>query len=180
MIHPEIILLPITMRLEAHLSVYSMRLRNGTYSEHVKYADPALNAQLEKLASGKGLLDWRRIFALLIVFAGLFYIAEVVGDGRMLEGLSGLIYGMYATLIGRHLFNIALFRYLNRHPEAMQGEITYASSSVRFIGALDLVRVAPLVLLIVFWCPRYFSYGLVGGYVLLWLMFLGGSKKKSR
>ncbi len=175
--HPEILIVPAIIGLNMYLSMYSARLHRGVYAEHVTYEDEALNARFKQQASVTSLVTWRRVLGLLAIVAVLYYTAEIEQNEHSLEGLFGLIFCMYAVQIGRNLFNIFLFRYLNSHPDALQGKVVYSTAATRFIGAIELIRLAPLILIVAYWCPWHFSYGLVGGYLLLWLMFLGGSRE---
>lgn len=166
------------MWLDAWLAVRSARLRAGTYAQQVQVDDKGVNQRLQELSSGKMLFSLRRIALIIIAFAGCYYIAEMAYRPELLAFLMGFIFGMYAIILGRHLFNILFFRYLNRHPEAMEGSLRYSSAATHFIGGLDLVRTLPIVVLVVLWMPGPSTYGIAFGFVVLWLLHQRGLKRK--
>jgi hypothetical protein len=66
---------------------------------------------------------------MVAIVSGLLFFLEIIAREQESSGirfLLGFIFGVYTLVIGRHLTNILIFRHINRHPESMQGEVSYS------------------------------------------------------
>lgn len=178
--HPVIFLIPIAIQFGTYLTIYSARLHKGNYVQHVKYTDGVLVNQIDKLAARKNLFGVRQILAMLFITACLYYLAEIKQAEDFMQFFYGFFGAVYGIVIGRQLHNVFFYRFMNRHPEALKGEIAYSAEATRYTAALDMVRTAPLILLVVCWRPEVFTWGLLAGYVILVLRPLFANNTASK
>jgi hypothetical protein len=130
-----------------------------------------LNPVWQKTIARKKWFNPRHLLLTLLTSGVLAFLVE---SGNMsdafAEGLFGCLFVLFGMIIGRHLSNLLIFRYLDRYPQDIAGEITMAHALLLSISTYQYLVVAiPMVLLAIF-SPTPFVLGGLAGAVLLFVI----------
>jgi len=180
MTHPAIIFAPLLILSTFFLIYLNSNIRQRTYASHIKIDDEQINHQIKKAANIQSLLNWRKLVAVLAIGLGLYYLGEVLHHEYAYEFAVGYVLGIYGIILGRQIFNFALFRFFERNLSEMQGEVTYSGRAVNYVSALDVLPVLPVILFFLWERQDAFSWGMAMGMLLLLLIQMFGAAKKAR
>ena len=171
--HPEIILLPVLMLADYFLTVLGAVRKERKYAAHFKTQHYELNPLWQKTIARKKWFNPRHLLLTLLTSGVLAFLVE---SGNMpdafAEGMFGCLFVLFGMIIGRHLSNLLLFRYLDRHPQDIAGQITMAHALMLTISTYQYLVVAiPMVLLAIFSPTPFVLGGLVGTLLLFVIHF---------
>lgn len=166
--HPEIGLLPILMFSDYFLTVLGAIQKDKKYSDHFKGQQYELNPVWQHQVMQRKWLNSRHILLTVLVSGTLALLLEF---GRfpdyVAEGLFGCLFVCFGMIIGRHLANLMVFRYFNRRPDEISGQIIMAPSLLLSISTYQyLVAAIPLVFVAVFAPTPFALGGLIGAGLL--------------
>lgn len=180
--HPEIILLPILMFLDYFLTVLGATLKEKKHSEHFKSAHYELNPIWQRPIAKKKWFNPRHLFLTLLVSGLLFGMIECTTMPEyLIEGVLGCFFVLWGMIIGRHLSNIMIFRYLIRKPDDISGEVTVAHTFSLYISTYQyLVAAIPIALIAVFTPTPFVLGGLVGVCLLFVVHFRWAYRHKQQ
>jgi hypothetical protein len=166
--NPEILLLPIMMFSDYFLTVFGAIQKEIKYDDHFKAQHYELNPIWQKQISQKKWFNPRHILLTVLVsgvLAGLIEFGNI--PAFVVQGLLGCVFVLFGMIIGRHLSNIMVFRYLVKKPDDISGQITMAHSLILSISTYQyLVGVIPIAIIAVF-TPTPFALGGLGGAILI-------------
>lgn len=105
-----------------------------------------------------------RFVLALIVSEGLLLAVWVLavrmlGWWQVYEGILGVMLLLEATIHLRHTRNIQLFRYLRRHPSAIEGHVRYRRTLTLWNSVWELVAMAALLALLALLLGSWFLGG---------------------
>jgi len=171
--HPEIILLPVLMLADYFLTVLGAIRKERKYAVHFKTQHYELNPVWQKTIAQKKWFTPRHLLLTLLTSGVLAFLVE---SGNMpdafAKGMFGCLFVLFGMIIGRHLSNLLIFRYLDRHPQDIAGEITMAHALMLTISSCqNLVVAVPMVLLAIFSPTPFVLGGLVGTLLLFVIHF---------
>jgi len=172
--HPEIIILPILMFLDYFLTVLGAIQKEKKYSEHFKAQHYELNPIWQKQIAQKRWFNPRHIFltiSISIVFACLIEFGDM--SSFFIQGLFGCLFVSFGMLIGRHLSNIMIFRYLAKRPQDVSGEVTMTHSLLLFTSAYQYLVVLIPIIFIAAFTPSPFVFGGLVGTILMIIVHIG-------
>ena len=182
--HPEVILVPAFMLADYFLTLAGAVLRDRKYSDHFKTEHYEMNPLWQKDVARKKWLNPRHIVLVVVVSCVLTLLAEF---GEMpepfLQALLGGVLMVFAIVIGRHLCNLMIFRYMIRKPDEISGQVTMAHALLLSLSLYQyLMIVVPLALIAVF-SPSPFVIGACVGAVLVpavHLKWIAKQRKRAR
>jgi hypothetical protein len=162
--HIEVILVPILMFSDYFLTVLGAVLKEKKYSDHFKTQYYELNPALQKQIGLKKWVNPRHIALTLITSGILAFLVEFSGMPESIsQGIFGCLFVFFGIIIGRHLSNIIIFRYLAANPAEISGQITMSHSLVLFMSTYQYLVVAvPMIFLAVFSPTPFVLGGLAG------------------
>jgi hypothetical protein len=172
--HPEIIILPILMFLDYFLTVLGAIQKEKKYSEHFKAQHYELNPIWQKQIAQKRWFNPRHILltiSISIVFAYLIEFCDM--SSFFIQGLFGCLFVSFGMLIGRHLSNIMIFRYLAKRPQDVSGEVTMTHSLLLFTSAYQYLVVLIPIIFIAAFTPSPFVFGGLVGTILMIIVHIG-------
>lgn len=171
--HPEFLLLPVAMIADYLLTIAGARLREGGYAEHFRTEHFELNPVWQATVAKK---RWFNARHLVLTFAiSTLLIACIEGlpaDMALVKFLGGALIGIYGSVIGRHLSNLATFLYVRRHSDAIAGTVTLRHELVLW---LSIFQHGPLLLvfaIVAIASPQPIVLGAFAGVVLIALVHL--------
>lgn len=171
MTHPEVLLIPVLMFSDYFLTVWGSIQSEKGYRNHFKAEHYELNPIWRKTVAAHKWFNPRHIVLTLLLSGGFIYILEsgtqTVGFSRFLLGVILVLYGM---VLGRHLSNLLIFRYVSRTPSALTGEIKMSMQFIQWLSLFQTLGVFIPVTLIAFISSSYFAVG--GSVGLLLFIFI--------
>ena len=173
--YPELFLIPLFMLVDYYMTVLAEILRSKEYAQHYKIGSYELNPSLQSDVKNRKWFSSKFYLNATIIPAIIIISLENIGESIYVELILGFVLISRGMLIGRHLSNSLLFRYLNRNPQQLSGEVTigqeylYISSMIQY-----LVVWVPLVIIALFSPSTFLIGGIIGatqiiGLHALWL-----------
>ena len=115
---------------------------------------------------------------LLLMFWGLS--VRVLGLWQAYEGVLGVMLMLEAAIHLRHTRNIQLFRFLQRHPAAVEGHVRYRRALILWNSVWDLVGMGVLLTLLALLLGSWFLGGGAVGVLALALRHFIMQRKSAR
>ncbi len=171
--HPEVLLVPALMFADYFLTIYGNILNAKIYKNHFASQHYELNPIFQRDVFQNKWFNLRHITLTILLTVGLIVIFEVESkiesNGYLGEGLLGGCIIFFSAVVGRHLSNILIFRYLSRHPNEISGQVKMSHAMRLSISMYQyMVIIVPMSLLAVL-CPSPF---VVGGFIGVIMLFL--------
>ncbi len=176
---PLVVLL---MLLDYYLTLYGRYLaeRSG-HSRIFVYEQYELNPDWQRDIAQMRRFNPRHLIRVLIIalaFGVLAWLALLEPlIGLVFETLAGFIILIYAVVLGRHVNNILLFRYIERHTELISGEVRVKQLLLVRMSQFQLVTVLFPLLAVVIVSPSFFGIGALLGLARMMFLFMGWSRK---
>ena len=171
--HPELMCVPVLMAADHLLTVAGARARENGYDRHIRTEHYELNPVWQKEIARKRWFNPRHSVLVLVAAITFYLVSEAMPPGDSAGALffSGMLVGTFGAINGRHLANLATFRYLRSHPDRdIEGSI---SISHEYALRLSLHQHMTLLLPLALLCasqPGPLLAGGVAGIVLLMLL----------
>ncbi len=176
--HPELILVPVFMFSDYFLTLAGAVLKDQKYGDHFKTEHYELNPVWQKQIAQKKWLNPRHIVLTIAISSILILLAEFEEMPEpFIQGFFGCFLALYGMIIGRHLSNLLVFRYMSRKPDEISGQVTMTHALLLSLSLYQyLVGFVPLVLIAIF-SPSPFVYGAFLGAALLMAVHLKWIRK---
>jgi hypothetical protein len=169
--HPELLSIPALMIADYLLTIAGAHLRRRAYGDHFKAQHYELNPIWQKSVERLRWFNPKHLALTALLSAILIACLEMLSsDDPMLQFYFGVLVGMYGTVIGRHLGNLAMFAYVSRHADAVDGEVTMSHDLVLWFSAFQLLAVLLPVAMIAAYSPQPALLGGLTGVVLVMLI----------
>ncbi|HEU4662832.1 MAG TPA: hypothetical protein VFS55_02245 [Dokdonella sp.] len=127
--HPELMLAPVLMVADHLLTVAGARARENGYSRHIHTEHYELNPVWQKEIARKRWFNPRHCVLVVVAAVAFYCIGEALprGDDPTASFMAGMLFSAFGAINGRHLANLATFRYLQAHPDrAIVGTVTFS------------------------------------------------------
>jgi hypothetical protein len=166
--HPELIVVPVLMLGDYALTILGAKSASSVYRRHFKTPHYELNPLWRESVARVRWFNPRHLVLVALVTALL-----VVVDGAApstpgpFELLLGMLFGAFGAVCGRHLTNLLLFRYVNRHPEELSGEVRLSMKLALAISKFSYVGWLPLLALVAVFEPGRYAVGVLLGVATL-------------
>ncbi|HEY6942984.1 hypothetical protein [Dokdonella sp.] len=173
--HPELLLAPVLMVADHLLTVAGARAREDGYSRHIHTEHYELNPVWQKEIARKRWFNPRHCVLVAAAAVAFYFIGEALprGDDPAASFTAGMLLGAFGAINGRHLANLATFRYLRAHPDrAIVGTVTFSHEYVLRASLYQLFGVLSPIALLWLCRPEPMLAGAVAGIVLLMLLHL--------
>ncbi|HNL38503.1 MAG TPA: hypothetical protein PKL15_05570 [Saprospiraceae bacterium] len=168
--YPEILAVAFTLFLWHYLNSKNAALRRRVYSKYVRIKDSHLQEQTLQTIEQRARFNWQKVVLLLYLAGSIYFLAYVRHAGQSARFCIGFLLGLFGIQLGRQIFNYLYFRYLERNPDAVEGEILYSGRTLYLVGIWEMFLPAPLVAVLVWQYPDEFSWGLGAGFAMLCLI----------
>ena len=167
--YPEILLLPPMMFADYFLTVLGAVESEKTYARHFAREHYELNPLWQKSIRQKRWFNPRHIILVIAANSALIWLLEFgeSPDG-IVQALLGALLVVFGTVIGRHVSNLLLFRYLAKHPDQISGRVTMSHPLVVSTAMYQtIVVLVPTVLIAIFSRSAFALGGVIGIALLL-------------
>ncbi len=165
--HPDLLLLPVMMLADYWLTVAGAVQREGQYANHFKMKHYELNPVWQKDVAQKRWLNPWHIALTLVITGGLYVVLESGGlPSEFCRGVVGCVLVLFGMILGRHLNNLLVFRFLNRQPHEISGQVVLSHRFVLYVSLFQTLMVLIPVGLIAVLSPTPFVIGALIGLLL--------------
>ncbi|MCC6489341.1 MAG: hypothetical protein IT364_17705 [Candidatus Hydrogenedentes bacterium] len=129
--HPELLLLPVFMLLDYYLTIIGAALNEKGYAKYIAMQHYEMNPAWQKQIAQKKWFNPRHL-SLTLLFSLIFVLlVEVVLpdppfaplDSLLTPFLMGFLLVLFASVLGRHVSNILVFRSVLRDPGGISGHV---------------------------------------------------------
>jgi hypothetical protein len=180
--HPIIIAVPVAMLLDYFLTILGARAASGVYRQHFIVTHYEINPLWRKAVQK---LRWFNPIhlALVCIVTGAFVWLDRSTESGSVDWLTGLFFGVFALVLGRHFSNLLLFRYLNRHPAEIEGQVQFTQKLLVIMSLFNNVAVLPFVWLLAVLAPGPMTIGALVGvlaFCFAHLVWAGKRPQKKR
>jgi hypothetical protein len=171
--HPEVLLVPLFMILDYTLTVLSQVTKERRYEKHFALEHQELNPIWQKDIQEKRWFNPRHLLAMMLTTAGLIYLSDYSGMPHFaIDFALGAILVTFGMIIGRHVSNLLIFRYVEKLPQEISGTVTLGHRAVLSLSLYQfLATLFPCVLIALF-APTPFAVGGVCGVALTIIVHL--------
>ncbi|MCC6459143.1 MAG: hypothetical protein IT260_01655 [Saprospiraceae bacterium] len=166
-----LLLVPVLLAIQLVLTRVVLLLRAKVYGNHIKsdllQAHPGYAAQAEN----RYWLTGRQVFLLLANVGLMAVLAFALPPNEMLVILVlGMVLGLALLPMCHNISYILQFRYVQRHPEALEGEMKMSLAYTANTLVWDVLKYLPLVLALLFLQPTLFMQSFATGWGILLLL----------
>jgi hypothetical protein len=180
--HPVILVVPVLMLLDYALTILGARASFGVYRQHFKSPYYEMNPLWQKSIEQLRWFNPLHFFIVCLMATILILLDLMQGiPSESLQLAVGILLGAYGSVCGRHLTNLLLFRYLNRNPSEINGQVEMTHRLVLNISLFNHLGLVPLLGLIVVLVPEVYALGaLVGVLAVGFAHLIWARKSKTR
>ena len=149
------LLVPLLMLSDYLLTIAGARLRTSAYASHFRTRHYELNPLWQNAVARMRWLNGRHLFATAVLSGVLIGMAETLRDvDEFVALVEGGMIGALGSVNGRHLSNLAIFRYAKRHPDSIEGTVTMSHEFVLWISTFQMLGLLVPALLVACFLPR--------------------------
>ena len=180
--HPEALLIPIFMLFDYYLTIWGAILAEKKYRHHFKIEYYELNPIWQQAIARKRWFNPRHLLMTIVIGGALVYVAEI-GPTTFSQWLLGILLVLYGMIIGKHLSNILLFRYVMKRTESLNGAVTMSHPLILTISIFQTIAfLIPFILLVLFSPSAFIIGGLCGLFLFLGIqsIWLWRAKRRIR
>ncbi len=176
--HPEFLLVPVFMFADYFLTLAGAVLKDRKYSDHFKTEHYELNPIWQKDVARKKWLNPRHIMLVVVGSCVVILPMEFIEMPEpFTQAVLGCLLAASGTLIGRHLCNLMMFRYVIRKPGEISGQVTLTHTLLLSWSLYQCLTVIfPLALVAIF-SPNPFVIGACAGAVIVLVAHLQWIRK---
>lgn len=146
--HPELLLVPVMLAVDYFLTLWGAAAAERIHARHFRYEQYELNPAWQRDIKQRRWFNPRAMLRIGLVSVACMYLAWIPAAPQFFEVLMGFFFGSHGAIIGRHVGNLMSFRYLDKHPHEIQGEVYLAYPTLMtFSQSNYLVAVVPLLLI---------------------------------
>jgi hypothetical protein len=179
--HPELIVVPILMLADYALTILGAKNSAVVYRNHFTMPSYELNPLWRKSVDQIRWFNPRHtaLVALVTVLLILVDQAAALLYGAF-ELALGTLFGAFGSICGRHLTNLLIFRYLNRHPDEISGQVRLSMKLMLKMSQFAYVGMIPLFIIVVTLAPNLYAVGvLLGLLVVVFAHYAWARKERS-
>lgn len=177
MIHAEIGIIPVLALVDYILTIQGSKEASRVYRLHFVTEAYELNPRLRKSVEAQQWFNPRHIFG-VCVFTIVFIVADyVVPHEWPIEFGIGIAIGIWGTVIGKHISGLLLFRFLNRTPSEVSGQVHLSNRLAQKISQFEYFGFAPVPVAIAVFAANPYTSGIAVG--ILALVFIHASWSKT-
>ena len=162
--HPIILVVPVLMLLDYLLTILGAKASSGIYRQHFRSPHYEMNPLWQKSVQR---LQWfnPRHFIIVCMVTVLLVVLDRMPTVPFasFDLAVGMLVGASGSVCGRHLTNLLLFAYLNRHPTEISGQVDLTHRLMLKISLFNCLGLVPLLGLIVVLVPELSTVGALLG-----------------
>ena len=168
--HPIALIIPVLMLCDYYLTIVGSILCRRGYGKHIKAEQYELNPAWQSSINKRKWFSARFFISVALVTLFAVFISEA-GDA-LITGLGDFFVAMlivlFSALIGRHLSNILIFRYVIKHPEEISGETHLGQKMLLKMSQYHILLALCPFIVVALYVQAPFVLGGLSGLLLLW------------
>ncbi len=159
--YPLLIAIPLLMLADYALTVLGVQWAD-TYRQHFVAPTYELNPRWRESVAQRRWFNPRHLLLVGLVTL-LLWLLDRWAPPVVVAWLLGIVLGVLGALLSRHVSNLLTFRYLNRHPEAVTGQVQYSLATTLKLSQYGYAGLLPLLGLLLALAPSPAMAGAVLG-----------------
>jgi hypothetical protein len=159
--------IPVLMVTDYLLTILGARASAKVYRQHFVLASYELNPLWRDSVDRTRWFNPRHMALVCVVTVALLIADRSEIPGWALELLIGALLGAWGMLCGRHLTNLLIFHFLNRHPETVSGRVTMSLPLSLKMSQFTIFGTVPLFILTACLAPHPATIGIALGIGIL-------------
>ena len=183
--HPEVLLLPIFMLLDYYLTILGATLNERGYGKYIAMQHYEMNPAWQKPVGQKKWFNPRHLLLALVFSLVFALLVEVVLptpafaplDAIFTDFLMGFLLVLFASVLGRHVSNILVFRSVLRDPGGISGHVDIQHGLMLSWSLYQYFAVLLPLALVAAFVPHPFVLGGLAGALMLVLTHYGWLRK---
>jgi lysylphosphatidylglycerol synthetase-like protein (DUF2156 family) len=177
--HPELLVVPILMLADYALTILGAKRSAVVYRNHFTTPSYELNPLWRKDVNQLRWFNPRHISLVVIVTALLVVVDRAVRPYELFELALGMLFGAFGAVCGRHLANLMLFHYLNRHPTEISGQVQLSMKLMLKLSEFNFIGLIPVFTIVAVLVPNRYTIGvLLGLLALVFAHFVWAARTK--
>ena len=165
--HPELIAVPILMLADYALTILGAKSSTVVYRNHFTTPSYELNPLWRKSVDQIRWFNPRHISLVALVTVLLIVVDLAVLPYDLFELALGMLFGAFGAVCGRHLTNLMLFRYVNRHSNEISGQVQLSLKLMLKISQFNYIGLIPVFTIVVVLVPNLYTAGILLGLLAL-------------
>jgi hypothetical protein len=162
--HPELIAVPILMLADYALTILGVKNSAAVYRNHFTIPSHELNPLWRKSVDQIRWLNPRHIAIVALITILLILIDQATAlPYDTFEVVLGALFGVFGSVCGRHFTNLMFYRYLNRHPNEISGQVHLSMKLMLKLSQYTYIGLIPLFALVVILAPSPYTVGVLFG-----------------
>ena len=164
--HPALLAIPVLMVADYLLTIYCAK-ESKDYRKYFPSQSYELNPFLRRAVDNGQWFNPRHAIA-VIANTACFFLADLLlwDYPAWFEVALGSQFGLFGLLCGRHISNLLIYRYVNRHPEEISGQVRMSTEMLLKISQFHQIGLLPIFALVAVFNPMPYTIGLSLGIVL--------------
>lgn len=168
--HPELIALPVLMLADYALTLLGAKCSVSVYRNHFTTPSYELNPLWRKSVDGLRWFNPRHLGLVALICGLLIFVDETDWlPDEVFEVLLAGLFGAFGAVAGRHLANLLVFRYLERHPEEISGRVEMSMRLVLKMSQHTYAGLLPVFALLAALAPNRHTLGVLLGVVAVFV-----------
>ena len=160
--HPELFLVPAFMLVDYFLTLAGAVQREKEYGDHFKAEHYELNPIWQRQVAEKKWFNPKHLLLTVVVTLFLILVTQFSEiPEHFVLGLLGCLLVFFGMLIGRHLSNLMIFRYMIRRPHDISGKVSMTHGLLLSLSLYQYIVVFVPLVVIAFFAPSPFVIGAV-------------------
>jgi len=158
--HPEILLLPFLILSDYLLTLIAVRLKDKKYAQHFKCEALGMHQAYEQVIEQRKWFTSRIFLGKILISVSAIILSEYLPPHQtFVDVFFGAMFVNYALSVGLQLFNIMVYRYVNRRPDEISGQVSIGHAYLLHVSMyLYFVVTIPLAIVAIL-DPRPFVFG---------------------
>lgn len=169
--HPESLLMPVLFLTDYYLTVLGNVMKEGVYSRHYRIEHYEMNPIWQRDIARKRWFNPRHLLLVVVFSALIIGLCEAMSRPDFLAAaFLGALFAIWGALLGVHIANLLLFRYLNQHPDCVSGEIVLSHRFLLHVTMWMYLKALIPMGIIAFFSASPYAIGAFGGLLLILLL----------
>lgn len=167
--HPEIFIATAMLLADYYLTIWGAKLALRGYRDHFKSESYELNPVWRDDVAKFKLFNVRHLALAAVMTALLWWAGEMDVEPWFFPLMFGMVLGAFIPVLCQHVGNIYIFDFMHRHPNEVEGVVTFTMRYSIMASLSQGVSILVLLIVIAALTREMIVFGMLFGAVVLTL-----------
>ncbi len=177
-----VLIIPLFMLADYYLTLLG-ETQSKEYREHYVLKEYEVNPLWQEDVKKRKWFNPKQL-ALVVVFTAIMYFFIqylYYEDYMVMQLLMGMFTAPYTIILGRHLSNLLLFRYVRKNPAMMEGKVTIPYQYMLFTSRIMVVPGILMYVVIYAFTQHIFVLGgVIGSLILFFVHYIWARRARKK